>query len=473
MSWSSGPVPGDPVAVRRAAADYADVAEAIRSAATRLREIAEQRADRSDAVAAVASQADEVAGQISRARARYRDVGRALGAYAVRLDAVQSTAAAALRAGRSAQDDQGAAAARERAATVDLESATPEDRAARTRALEDARADREAAERALERVQDDLDRAVASRDAAAELAATAIRAAMHDGLDDGWWQNWGKELVQVIAALADSISNIAGILALITACVPGLGELFALVAVLAAAVKLLADVCLALDGEAAWGDVMWDAAGLIPGGVGKGVGAMARTTTGAAAGTARREAERLAALHPQRDREFSRLLGNPQSVMGREAAEHAVASPSLRRALKEAVDLRVEYRGAAAGRQVRTGTPWREWWHDTHGAPWATRALGDRELAANLRAVRAVSPDLLEASPATAKAISRAAAWRHAATGAYAAGALDAIVGPQDLADKLAGRSGYAPGVWHAFESFGAVRDDGESRRTLQLAGGS
>jgi hypothetical protein len=480
MTVALVPLAGDPLAVRRAAGRYADVAETIRTAARRLREIAEQPSDLSEAVDAITSKAREVAEQIDRARGRYAEVGRALGAYAVRLDAAQSAAHAAIRSGRLAADDVDGAAARVTAAAAALASAAPEEVLLRTRELAEAEADVEFARRRLDAAQADMRRAADARDAAALAAVETVRDAMRDGLDDGWWQDWGQAVLTTIAAVADVVANVCGLLALASCWVPGLGEVFALAALLAAAVKLAADVVLATaEDDVTWGDVVWDAAGLLPGGIGKGVGAMARTTTRAAAGTARREAGAIAsrppALRPDgvlgkghSSQDVMRdLLGDPQTVMSRADAVEAMAGASGRKAFRDVFDPRIELRAIRDGRQIRGTKPLSEWWADSRGAKFAVRMLGDPQLAKDLHAVKSISPKLLAASEETAAAVHTSRTWRRLAAGAYGLTAIDAVAGPQDASDWAFSDADYAPGIYHAIQSLWNVHQDGDARRVL------
>ncbi|MDM7830223.1 hypothetical protein [Cellulomonas edaphi] len=481
MTTSWFPLDGDPVAVRRASQRYSDVADTIAVAARRLREIAARRRDVAESVEAASRKASDVAERIDRARGRYANAGRALGAYAVRLDAAQGAASAAVRAGRSADVDARDADARAAAARAALEAAPPDEVPARTRELAAAADDQQEARRRVEAARSDLERAAAARDAAARTAAEQIRASLHDGLGDGWWQDWGKTVLTTVAAVADVVANVCGILALIGCWVPGLGELFALAAFLAAAVKLVADIALAsADDDVTWGDVVWDAAGLIPGGVGKGVGTMARTTTKVAAGTARREAGRLAARPPHlrppgvprtgSSQDVLRgLVGEPPELLSRAGAIEAMTAASGRKAFRDAFDPRVELRAIRDGREIRGSKTLREWWADSKGATFAVRMLGDPELAKDIEAVRSISPTLLAVSPETAAAVRASHTWRRTAAGAYALTSTDAVVGPQDLADWAFGPDDYAPGALHALQSLGNIHGDGDARRVLHL----
>ncbi|MEN0130113.1 MAG: hypothetical protein AAGC49_11790, partial [Brevundimonas sp.] len=305
---------------------------------------------------------------------------------------------------------------------------------------------------------------------------------LHDGLDDGWWQDWGKAVLTTVAAVADVVANACGLLALAFCWVPGLGEVFALAALLAAAVKLAADVVLASTGDdVTWADVIWDGVGLIPGGLGKGAGTMARTTTRAAAGTARREAGRIASKAPglrppgvlgegasSRD-VMHRLLGDSWTGMSRREAIDAMGGASGRRAFADMLDPRVELRAVKDTRGIRRTKPLREWWADSRGATFAVRMLGDPELAKDLYAVKSISPVLLAASHQMATAVRTARTWRRVAAGAYGLTAVDAVAGPQDLADWAFGDADYAPGSYHAIQSLWNIHQDGDARRVLHL----
>ncbi|WP_371151985.1 hypothetical protein [Buchananella felis] len=99
--------------------------------------------------------------------------------------------------------------------------------------------------------------AVADRDRAAQNAIDAIqRATTTDGLNDGWWENWGAKVLGWIAAIAEWVAAIAGILALVLCWVPVLGQALAVIAGIAGIVAALANIGLALGGEKTWGEAL-------------------------------------------------------------------------------------------------------------------------------------------------------------------------------------------------------------------------
>ncbi|MBD8059148.1 hypothetical protein IC607_09235 [Cellulomonas sp. JH27-2] len=491
MSVELASLPGDPVAVSRAADDYLAVAEAIRTAARRLRQIADERTDRSEAVAAVGSKARDVAHQVSRAYGRYAAVAGALRVYADGLRSAQDLADDVIPRGRSASDDLQVARQKVGLAAAAVDAATPDDLAARTRDLEDARCEQDAAQQALDRAVADLDVARTRVATAAQTAAATIREALDDGLDDGWWQNWGKDACRAIASVADVISNAAGILAVVFCWVPFVGELLALVAVVAAAIKLLADLMLVMDGEVTWGDVAWDVAAIVPGGVGRSLGTMARTTTRAARGTARKEAERVAqertagvprAGRPAgrngvrqkrkvvRQEERVELVGPANADLDLQMAGRWIAGASGKQALKDGLRI-FDTSGLAAGREALRGTSLRELWKAAPGTRLSTRVLGDRELSEHLAALRQVNPEKLHASPDLASALTSAARWRRADLGVQGYIGVESVVGAQDFADWRLGNDTLATGGWHAVESLGGIQGDRHATERLNLSG--
>ncbi|WP_029291184.1 hypothetical protein [Cellulomonas sp. HZM] len=452
-------VTGDPVAVRDAAQRYELVAEQIRFASARLRHVS-LHASGSDAVAAVADRADDVATKVGRAEHRYRAAGRALGVYAVRLGEAVVAAQDARRREALAADDLADAQTRVDRLVAMVDGVHPDAAARGAAELDAARDERDLARLRLDAALGDLETAARARDTAALTAAGAIRAAMHDGLDDGWWQDWGSKVAAAVAAVADDIANAAGIAALLLCWVPGLGEVLGLIALVASAVKLLSDLTLVLDDRVSWGDVGWDVAGLVPGGAAKSVGSMARATTRAARGTARIEAARIARTSARgRDEVLTSLVGPRARTMTLAEARDA-QRVSRSAAIKDALDPRKDLHGARNGRDLRSTTGAKDWWSPEGAKKWIVRTLGDRDLAADVDRLKDVSPELLRRSPTTASAVRRAAAWRAASYATSGAQGAEALAGGQDVRDWAAGDADYRPGGWHAVEAtVAAVRD--------------
>ena len=303
-SWyplaGSDPIPGDPAAVRYAGNRYTEVASDIQTAARRLREIADLDANDADSVRAVSEKASEVAGKIDDAHGRYSATGSALTTYANALEAAQSRSAQALTEAQNADQALTAAQGRVRVAGRNLDDADDDtddtEMASLRRSLATARGDREDAEAALARARAELDAAIVDRDTAASRAEEAIRTGMSgDDLGDSWWDNWGSAIVNAISSVAGIIAGVAGILALVLCWVPVLGQALAVVAAVATAVKLVADIALLAAGEGSWSDVIWGVVGLATFGVGRVISVAARGASTGAQGVARLNAGRIAA----------------------------------------------------------------------------------------------------------------------------------------------------------------------------------
>jgi len=282
LSWyplaSADPVPGDPAAVGADGEDYQAVARSILNASTRLREIADIDATVSRAVDEVRAQATEVAEKIDQAHGRYHEVGAALISYKASLELAQRESEAALLDAQAAQRSVDTASSLVGSATRAL--ADTDDEGERTmyqRQLNRARAERHDAEAALGAARARLDDAVAFRDGAARRAIDAIEAAVgSDDLNDGWWENFGSHVAHFVSDVAGLVATVAGVLALVLCWVPVLGQALALVALVAGAVALVADIFLAAHGEGSWADVAWGAVAVLSFGAGRVLASSAR-----------------------------------------------------------------------------------------------------------------------------------------------------------------------------------------------------
>ncbi len=145
-----------------------------------------------------------------------------------------------------------------------LDADTPEqaeDRARYQRLESARRLDVADAQARITTQQEVVAQAVRERDVAAELAVTQISEITgSDGLDDSWWDDWGAKLVTWITNLAEIISAIAGILALLAAFIPIIGPALAgvlmLVSAVAAIIGALGNIALAATGERTWGEAI-------------------------------------------------------------------------------------------------------------------------------------------------------------------------------------------------------------------------
>jgi hypothetical protein len=285
--------------VRVAGERYASVAATIETTAYNLARIAEVNGTTSKAVDAIRTNASEVAEQVGTAKDRYAAVGEALVTYAAHLAQAQADSLAALHAAQSAQAAIDSATGDVRRASGELEDAAPEDQAAAQAALDNARRAVRQGDAALARARADLEDAVSLRDRAAQNAVDAIHhATSADGLNDGWWDNWGSKVFHAISDIAGFIAMVAGVAALFLAWVPILGEALAAIALIATAVALVADIVLLIAGEGSWLKVGLDVLSLVTFGAGRVAGAGLRAGAEGAQGTARLAAGSAAALSP-------------------------------------------------------------------------------------------------------------------------------------------------------------------------------
>lgn len=295
-SWyplaSSDPIPGDPGRVEQKADRYTEVALAIETAANGLMEIAAIDGMVSNAVEAIREEAGKLEADIRRAKQRYADVGAALKAYSGELAGAQADAVAALGRARTAQAAIDEAQRLMSAANADLYEArqADDDEALTdaTRRRNQARSDLSDADYALSRARGDLDEAIARRDSAAAVAMAAIESSTsRDELNDGAWEDFWSGFVNGVSEVFGTIAAVAGIAALVLCWVPVIGQALAVVALVAGAVALLADIVLLTQGEGSWEKVIWGAVGVLSFGAGRALATAASLSGRVAQATAR------------------------------------------------------------------------------------------------------------------------------------------------------------------------------------------
>jgi len=473
LSWyplaSADPVPGDPVAVQRASERYADVAQAIRTAADRLDEIVDLRATTSEAVSVVREKASDVAESIRQARGRYAAVAAELGTYASALSRAQASSLDALVSARTAQQAIDSAQASVRVARTALDDAEPDDVATRSRQLGQARDQLHEADVRLAAARADLDDAVVARDVAAARAADAIRATTSsDKLNDGIWEDWGSKVAHFLSDLAGAVAAVAGILALVLCWVPVLGQALAAVALIATAVKLIADLFLLANGEGSLSDVIWDVVGIASFGAGRVLGTLARATTRGAQGAARLDAGRALARAPHLrpagvpvtssgTHALSQTVGTLSAGLTRAAARGLAAegeiAPTLAASAKAALN------PVGLGKDIAAGGRY-AWNFLADDAARAVakadivdafrvagtnpRALfaatqADADLARAIAANAQIAPEFVAASSATRHALTVASSFQVASTASVAYGAYDAAFGTQATVESWTG----------------------------------
>lgn len=307
------PTPGDADATVRAGRHYRQVADAIETAARRLREIAGAPDMESEAVEAFVGKAEEVANDIDRAHERYQGVGDALYTYGFQLGDAQDDADDALRRAIQAREDAGDARARLDSARQQLQQAQDDDAAAppeappadlsgHQSAVTRAEGDVADAEIAWQRAITDAQQAKEAAERAARTAREAIEDVKDSGdLNDSKWDNVAGALKK-LADLAGMVAAVCGILALAVGWIPVIGQALAAVlgtiALVAGLVSLLCNVVLLIGGKGSLKNVILDLVGVLTFGIGRAVVAGARGAYRGAQGLARLNAGRLAATSP-------------------------------------------------------------------------------------------------------------------------------------------------------------------------------
>ncbi|MBC7298742.1 MAG: hypothetical protein H5T82_07600, partial [Demequina sp.] len=99
-----------------------------------------------------------------------------------------------------------------------------------------------------------------------------------DGLDDGWWENWGSDVAHTVSTWAGNLAAGFGIAALVLSWVPVVGPALGIVAAGLGAVALVADVFIAFNegGTEAWTNVALGFVGLVTFGAGYALSGAAR-----------------------------------------------------------------------------------------------------------------------------------------------------------------------------------------------------
>ncbi|WP_125206561.1 MULTISPECIES: putative T7SS-secreted protein [Isoptericola] len=325
-------MPGDAVMVLAGGNDYLEVADSIDRAAQRMSRL-ESGGMISEALDALMERKEETVADIQKAHARYAATGRALVDYAGVLSAAQDDSATALERARAAAADAEDASGRQRY-YVDLADGAQDEseRSQWERLAAQFGGDADAAHGTVAAARSDIDTAVDMRDRAAERAIGDIEdITQHDGLKDGWWDDWGADLVAAITDIAGWVSTIAGVLALAVAWIPVIGQALAgvllIVAAVAAIVNAIGNIALASTGERSWTEAVISIAGAALsciglGGAAKAIGRLVTTRVllrDATTGTAKSAAKAAATAFKPRD--ALRLLRNDPSALVESAGQ--------------------------------------------------------------------------------------------------------------------------------------------------------
>ncbi|MFC8597676.1 polymorphic toxin-type HINT domain-containing protein [Isoptericola sp. NPDC057191] len=259
VGLDSDPTPGDPVLVLAGGQDYLEVAGSIDDAAGAMARL-DVAGTISQAVDALMETKEDTISEIRRAHSRYQATGEALVDYASALERVQAETLAALQRARQAKDAaDSAAGSRERYQDLADSTTDAEEKREYQQHADRSGSDAHDAQGQVAAARSDVESAVGDRDRAANDAVSRIEdITSNDDLNDSWWDDWGSKVVAAIADIADLVSTIAGLLAIVVAFIPVVGTALAgvliVVAAVAAIVSALANLTLAATGERSWAE---------------------------------------------------------------------------------------------------------------------------------------------------------------------------------------------------------------------------
>jgi hypothetical protein len=323
------PVPGEAIDTRDLARRYSRTAEAISTAAARLRELINDEGWESKSGDEFRSMAGDTASKIEGAHARYKRAGNALATFADKLVIAQQMADEALSRAKQAATDRDTAQQRADAATEESERNTMQGDAdeaqgridAECRIVEEAVGIyNEAASKAIDDIDDIID---------------------HDDVKDGFWDRVANVLSS-IAEIAGAIAAVAGVLSLLVGWIPVIGQALAAVlgaiALIATLVSLVCNLALLIGGKGSWTALAWDVFALATFGIGRafsGAAKMSRLGGRAAARTAARglaTSARPGASSTTIYRAVNTMAGGPAGQASRAALRNAPTGiwPGLR-----------------------------------------------------------------------------------------------------------------------------------------------
>jgi hypothetical protein len=299
------PVPGDPTAVRRLAAQWQQSAVDVGEQVQTLGRIGRSADWSGPAAEAFRARTGRLPADLDLVGTRFQRVAQALRDFAPALESAQQRARRALALAQEAQAARPATAVTAQSASFvgpRLASGPPPGPLAQVAGpLTIGGADPE-----LAHARQQLAAACEERDRAAARCARALAAAGHDRLRNpsGWHRFLGA-----VSAWAGVCSTWLGVAALVLCFVPGVGPLLGAASLALALVQLGADATLAASGAAGWGSVGIDLLGVVP------LGRAARLGAALSRGRAIEQAERLAAVRRRgpamAGRALQRLTASP------------------------------------------------------------------------------------------------------------------------------------------------------------------
>jgi hypothetical protein len=273
--WSifgGNPVPGDPGQIKLLASSLHSFADDVNTQNSLLKGLKNDTTGvwQGPAADAFRPHLTDLPDKLDKLVTSYREAGDAFSTYGPKLAQAQTDALAALtkataamqrlntaKANKSTQDAANQKAAAAVAAGHPAVATAQPDYGAQ---VQQAQSDLNAAFKAKDNAVDDARKA-------ANNCVSDLKNASHDGIQNvhhHWWDavinviTHPTKLLKIISMVANTLSGIFGILALITCWIPGVGEFFEAASLITGLVGLAADLTLACMGKGSWADVLTD-----------------------------------------------------------------------------------------------------------------------------------------------------------------------------------------------------------------------
>ena len=257
------PLEGDEALLRRKALQYGEIANAITRSVNTLNRIKEVGEMKGEAVNALRDTIGSVADDIDKARDRYAGTSSALVTYSYALKSAQDAADTAIIHIENKQTE--ASQAHHAANNLDdqITTATDEEKADAQKAADKAADYVTTADGELRAAQQEWHDALDDKNDAATVAIAAIKEVVDGkkshGLNDGWWDNWGSKVLDVVKVICE----IAGFLSIFLSWVPILGAILVGLAILGALIALVESIVKLVNGEGSITDVIFAAVGVV------------------------------------------------------------------------------------------------------------------------------------------------------------------------------------------------------------------
>jgi hypothetical protein len=248
---------GDPGVVKTKGEEYQRIAAAISASVRTLDDIVEQVENKSLAMEATRSLAEDVASDIRKATARYQATGDALVTYAVELQTAQDASREPARLIAEAETELVEWRAKKRSRQIAYDTAVflgDEDEIARTKErLQTAKDHVSAAEGTIAAQVELWEDARSKKDTAATAAVTSITTVTEgkggEALNDSFWDK-----ASVVLDVIKVICDIAAVLSIFLSWVPILGQILVVLAAIGAIISIIDAALKAISGEGSWGD---------------------------------------------------------------------------------------------------------------------------------------------------------------------------------------------------------------------------